>query len=219
MLHRRHPPPMSVTVGQRVRRRRRDLTVNANTQFFFRQPQNHYHSRLHAASAPVPRFSASHDLVRGFKVHASVVDPLATPLVAQSIDIETAVYDGQISAANTTGFTMTRLFSFQLQGRLRVAARLRPSLPTRQPTERTTAPAAPNHGIQVVEHLYLPPALLTSGTNCRCRDFLSATASGSVPSTVRWVCRSALTRHPASAHTWRNDRGQPQRLGPLRPAY
>ena len=35
-------------------------------------------------------FLANHDLVRGFKVHVSVVDPLATPLVAQTIDIETA---------------------------------------------------------------------------------------------------------------------------------
>jgi len=37
-----------------------------------------------------PGFLASHNLVRGFKVHVSVVDPLATPLVAQSVDIETA---------------------------------------------------------------------------------------------------------------------------------
>ena len=48
--------------------------------------------------------------MRGFKVHASVVDPLATPLVAQTIDIETAAYDGKISAPNMTGFTLTRLF-------------------------------------------------------------------------------------------------------------
>jgi hypothetical protein len=42
-------------------------------------------------------------LVRGFKVHASVVDPLATPLVAQTIDIETAAYSGRISAAPRYG--------------------------------------------------------------------------------------------------------------------
>ena len=41
--------------------------------------------------------------MRGFKVHASVVDPLATPLVAQTIDIETAKYDGKISAPDMTG--------------------------------------------------------------------------------------------------------------------
>lgn len=85
-----------------------DLTVDANTQFFFREPQNPA-----ADSTPIATgtaFLANHDLVRGFKVHASVVDPLATPLVAQSIDIETAVYDGKISAPDTTGFTLTRLF-------------------------------------------------------------------------------------------------------------
>jgi hypothetical protein len=84
------------------------LTVDANTQFFFRQPQNAL-----ADATPIgtgTSFIANHDLVRGFKVHASVVDPLATPLVAQSIDIETAAYDGTISAPSMTGFTYTRNF-------------------------------------------------------------------------------------------------------------
>lgn len=84
------------------------LVVDANTQFFFRQPQNPA-----ADAAPIATgtaFLANHDLVRGFKVHASVVDPLATTLVAQSIDIETAVYGGTISAAGTTGFTYKRSF-------------------------------------------------------------------------------------------------------------
>jgi hypothetical protein len=84
------------------------LTINANTQFFFRQPQSATSDATPIATGTA--FIASHDLVRGFKVHASVVDPLATPLVAQSIDIETAKYDGTISAPDTTGFTLTRLF-------------------------------------------------------------------------------------------------------------
>lgn len=84
------------------------VTVDANTQFYFRTPQN-----AQADATPIgtgTSFLASHDLVRGFKVHASVVDPLATPLVAQSIDIETAAYDGKISSADSTGFTYTRNF-------------------------------------------------------------------------------------------------------------
>ena len=84
------------------------MTVDANTEFFFREPQNPA-----ADAAPIgtgPAFLASKNLVRGFKVHASVVDPLATPLVAQSIDIETAAYDGIISAPTTSGFTYTRNF-------------------------------------------------------------------------------------------------------------
>ena len=85
-----------------------DLTVDGNTQFFFRQPQNPASDSMPIGTGT--GFLANHDLVRGFKVHASVVDPLATPLVAQSIDIETAVYDGKISAPNTIGFTVTHLF-------------------------------------------------------------------------------------------------------------
>ncbi len=85
------------------------LTVDANTQFFFREPQNPAVDSTPIATGTA--FLTNHDLVRGFKVHASVVDPLAVPLVAQSIDIETAVYDGKISAPNTTGFTLTRVFA------------------------------------------------------------------------------------------------------------
>jgi Domain of unknown function (DUF4382)/Domain of unknown function (DUF5666) len=86
-----------------------DLVVDANTQFFFRQPQNGL-----ADSTPIATgtgFLTSNDLVRGFKVHASVVDPLATPLVAQTVDIEVAEYDGKISAPSMAGFTDTRVFA------------------------------------------------------------------------------------------------------------
>jgi hypothetical protein len=85
-----------------------DLTVDANTQFFFREPQNPGADSMPIATGTA--FLTNHDLVRGFKVHTSVVDPLAVPLVAQSIDIETAVYAGKISAPDTTGFTLTRIF-------------------------------------------------------------------------------------------------------------
>jgi hypothetical protein len=84
------------------------LTIDANTQFFFRQPQNPA-----ADSQPIATgtaFLSSSNLVRGFKVHASVVDPLATPLVAQSIDIETAEYSGAISVPGSAGFTYTHDF-------------------------------------------------------------------------------------------------------------
>jgi Domain of unknown function (DUF4382)/Domain of unknown function (DUF5666) len=84
------------------------LSVDANTQFFFRTPQN-----AQADSTPIATgtaFLSNKDLVRGFKVHASVVDVTATPLVAQSVDIEVAKYDGKISAPDTTGFTYSRVF-------------------------------------------------------------------------------------------------------------
>ena len=86
------------------------ITVDSATEFFFRQPANP------AADAnPIgtgPAFLASKDLVRGFKVQVSVVDPLASPLVAQAVDIETAGYSGRISNAlpDGTGFTYTHDF-------------------------------------------------------------------------------------------------------------
>jgi hypothetical protein len=75
------------------------LTINSGTQFYF-------HGGTTAIGSGTS-FLANDDLVRGFKVHASVVDPLANPLVAQSIDIEQAAYSGAISAVSTSGFTYT----------------------------------------------------------------------------------------------------------------
>jgi hypothetical protein len=81
------------------------MQVDANTQFYLRQPWSAI-----ADATPIGTGTAFLDagnLVRGFKVHASVVDPLATPLVAQSIDIETPSYSGGISLANASSFTYT----------------------------------------------------------------------------------------------------------------
>ncbi len=85
------------------------VSVDANTQFFFRTPAN-----AQADATPIATgtaFLADQDLVRGFKVHVSVVDPLATPMVAQTVDIENATYAGRISNANATGLTYTRNFA------------------------------------------------------------------------------------------------------------
>lgn len=82
------------------------LAVDANTLFFFRTPAN-----AQSDATPIgqgPAFLSN--LVRGFKVHASVVDPLASPLVASSIDIEIARYDGTITGSNLSNFTYTRDF-------------------------------------------------------------------------------------------------------------
>jgi hypothetical protein len=53
------------------------------------------------------------NLERGFKIHGSVVFPLTNPLQADTINIETARYDGVISipGASTTDFTYTRKFN------------------------------------------------------------------------------------------------------------
>jgi hypothetical protein len=82
------------------------LTVDANTQFFFRTPQNALTDTTPIGTGPA--FLAN--LARGFKVHVSVDDPLAAPLVADTVDIEIARYDGAISNANANNFTYTRKF-------------------------------------------------------------------------------------------------------------
>jgi Domain of unknown function (DUF4382) len=84
------------------------MLVDTNTKFFFRTPWDAV-----ADSTPIATGTGllnSKDFVRGFKVHASVVDPLAVPLVAQSIDIEIARFSGTISSPTTTGFTYTHDF-------------------------------------------------------------------------------------------------------------
>jgi Domain of unknown function (DUF4382) len=86
------------------------ITVDSGTQFFFRQPADPT-----ADATPIgtgPSFLANGNFVRGFKVQVSVVDPLASPLVAQTVDIETAAYSGQISNAlpDGTGFTYTHAY-------------------------------------------------------------------------------------------------------------
>ncbi len=84
------------------------VSVDENTEFFFRTPQN-----AQADATPIATgtaFLADDNLARGFKVHVSAVDPLATPMVAQSIDIETAAYAGRISGAGSSGFTYTHQY-------------------------------------------------------------------------------------------------------------
>ena len=81
------------------------ITIGPNTLFYFRAPQS---SSADATSiGQGPGFLASGDIVRGFKVHVSAVDPLANPLVADTVDIERASYSGTISNASATGFTYT----------------------------------------------------------------------------------------------------------------
>jgi hypothetical protein len=102
-------PAIGVIVASNEEGRPVPLSVDANTELFFRTP-----SSALAATTPIgtrPSFLAAQNLVRGFKVHASVIDPLAAHLVAQSVDIETAAFEGRISNANAGGFTYTRHFA------------------------------------------------------------------------------------------------------------
>jgi hypothetical protein len=171
-----------------------DLIVNDATQFFFREPQNPAVDSNPIATGTA--FLTSHDLVRGFKVHASVVDPLATPLVAQSIDIETADYDGKISAPDTTGFTLTHNF----------ATKSDDYVYTLDYIDSATANGSDDSGNAITGFKwwnFAYPTLLTSGTGA-IADFVSAT-DGSVNfgGTV-----GAVPSHGVALATW-NDPANP----------
>jgi hypothetical protein len=84
------------------------LAVDANTQFFFRNPGTA------ADVTPIgtgPTFLTLDNLARGFKVHVTPVDLTASPIVAATVDIESAPYDGTISEVTTTGFALTHDFA------------------------------------------------------------------------------------------------------------
>ena len=173
------------------------LTVDANTQFFFRTPQN-----AQADATPIATgtsFLASHNLVRGFKVHASVVDPLATPLVAQSVDIETAAYSGTISAANGTGFTDTRTFHTATDD-YTVSLNY---------IDSTTANGKDSNGNAITGFKYWDfayPTLVTSGSNATA-DFVAATHGGvnfggTVGSVSAWGVSDAIWGDPANTTGW-----------------
>jgi hypothetical protein len=82
------------------------LTVNSGTQFFFRTPSNGQSDDKVIGTGT----GFLTNLVRGFKVHVSVVDPLGAPLVAQTVDIEIARFDGTISSPGAATFVFTRNF-------------------------------------------------------------------------------------------------------------
>jgi len=85
------------------------IVINNGTKFFLRSPTNAQADAT--ALATGTGFLDAMNLVRGFKVHVSPVDATATPLVADSVDIETAAFAGYLSAATTSGFTVTRSFA------------------------------------------------------------------------------------------------------------
>jgi Domain of unknown function (DUF4382)/Domain of unknown function (DUF5666) len=174
-----------------------DLVVDANTQFFFRQPQNGAADAMPIGTGTA--FLSSQDLVRGFKVHASVVDVLATPLVAESIDIETARYDGKISNSSMTGFTYTRVFRTASDDYSYVLDYINGMTPN-----GTDDSGNAITGYKFWNFAY--PTLLTSGSGVN-TDFMNATdgsvnlggAVGAVPS---YGVSYALWNDPANPGNW-----------------
>jgi len=77
-----------------------NIQINANTQFFFQG----------GTTAIGTGTSFLANMARGFKVNVTVVDPLAVPMVAASVDIHRGVFEGDITAADTTSFTYSKRF-------------------------------------------------------------------------------------------------------------
>jgi hypothetical protein len=173
------------------------VLVDANTQFFFRTPWNAV-----ADASPIAigtAFLADEDLVRGFKVHVSVVDPLATPMVAQTIDIETAAYSGRISNANDSGFTYTRDFAHVTDDYSLNLSYISASTPNGK-----DAMGNPIMGFKWWNFTF--PTLETSGTGA-ISAFLAATDGGvnfggSVGSLTAWGVSAAIWADPANASGW-----------------
>ncbi|MBV8379754.1 MAG: hypothetical protein JO369_03175 [Paucibacter sp.] len=85
------------------------LQIAATTQFFFRTPDNALSDTTPIGTGTA--FLAANNLVRGFKVHTQVVDPTASPMVAKTIDIETADYSGRLSSVTNAGFIVSGNFN------------------------------------------------------------------------------------------------------------
>ena len=84
------------------------IGVDANTKFFFRNPGTA------ADVTPIgvgKTFLVLDNLARGFKVHVTPVDLTASPIVAATVDIESAPYEGTISDVTSAGFALTHDFA------------------------------------------------------------------------------------------------------------
>ncbi len=174
------------------------LKVDANTKFFYRQPWN-----ATADATPIgtgTAFVANQNIVRGFKVHASVVDPLAVPLVAQEIDIETAAYSGTISASSASGFTYTHDF-------LRAVDDY--SVPLTFISSTTANGSDPVSGNAIAGYKWWNfafPTLVDSGANA-VSDFVAATNGtasfgGTAGAIVPWGVSFVVWGDPSNATGW-----------------
>jgi hypothetical protein len=128
-----------------------------------------------------------------------VVDPLATPLVAQSFDIETARYDGEVSAPDSSGFTLTRWFRTAKDDYVY----------TLDYIANATANGTDDSGNAIAGYKwwnFAYPTLLMSGTSA-IADFVAATSGsvnfgGSVGAVPSYDTSFATWNDPANPDGW-----------------
>jgi len=159
------------------------VDISDTTSFYF-----------HGGTAAIgtgPAFLAN--MVRGFKVHVmDVVDPLATPLVAQDVDIETAEYSGALSSVDTTQLTYTHDY-------LRASDDYQQTLPY---ISSSSANGTDGSGNAITGFKYWPfayPTLLTSGSGA-IGDFVAATTG--LAGVTAYGFTDARWGDPANATGW-----------------
>jgi hypothetical protein len=128
-----------------------------------------------------------------------VVDPLAVPMVAQTIDIETAAYDGRISASDSTAFTFVRRFATPADNYTRALTYI-----SNTSANGHDAAGNPVTGFKWWNFAY--PTLVTSGANA-INDFVSATNGGvnfggTAGAVNAWGASYARWNDPANANGW-----------------
>jgi hypothetical protein len=173
------------------------LLIDANTQFYFRAPESAVADATPIGSGTA--FLAANNLVRGFKVHAQVVDPLASPMVAQSIDIETAAFEGKISSVTNSGFIYSKSFAMGSDGYAQNMAYIDASTPNGK-----DASGAALTGFKFWNFAY--PTLLDSGTGA-IPDFTAATGGavnfgGTVGQVFAYGASYAIWGNKANTNGW-----------------
>ena len=172
------------------------VSVDSSTEFFFRTPAN----ALADATPIATGTGFLANIVRGFKVHVSVDDPLASQFVAQTVDIELAKYDGSITSPNTTDFTYTRAFATVGDGYTMLMPYISADTPNGQDVSGNSI-----SGFKWWDFTY--PTVLDSGTNA-ITDFVNATDgsvsfSNSLPALKPWGVSYAWWGDKDNPSGWR----------------
>jgi len=168
------------------------------TQFFFQTPANGQTD----ANAIGSGTAFLNNVKRGFKVHVKVVDPLASPLVADTVDIEVARFDGAITNSNTIGFDYTRIFN--------TPADSYTNFPVYYIASATANGNDPLTGNPITGFKYWNfafPTLVTSGANAisnfvNATNGLSVNFGGSVGPLPVYGVSYAVWNDPAKTNNW-----------------
>ena len=135
-------------------------------------------------------FLATGHIVRGFKVHVSPRNPGSGQMLAQSIDIESALFWGAISNTTLTGFTYTSQFSRSSDNYTLALGYISPSTPN-----GAAADGTPITGYAYWNFAY--PSEIVYG-NSAAANFQAATGDG----LTAYGLSLATWDDPASPGTW-----------------